>query len=337
MRRSLKLNKQRGSITLEAAVIMPVFISFLLFLITMVRIALVDLALYQMVTESSKQAAAQMYLVQLTYDHIQDTPIGEWLERVGGQKETIENTRRSTEQRFKNMDVVINQFEHILPDEIVQLLRMSGESSDPLVGAYHRTLGQLFKPYVTQFADQRVLDIEQLYITKVVFPNLKELDQPYVGFEIRYDLPLYLPFLDYTLSFQHQAYERVWIGEYYKSNLVSENPSLSDPFEEENDEERDEGDEKVFLRIHSISSPVQRGRSVRIIAKGPPHSTATISLYYQSGFEKDASCSSDASGWFHCDIRIGGNSKEGEFEAFMQVGEAKDRGVFTVLSKDNMR
>lgn len=331
------IKRNEGSMTLEAAIILPFFITFLLFLITMIRIALVDIALHHMVTEASKEAASQMYLVQLAYDQIQDTELGEFVDRMGKHKENIDKAMKSVEERLKNADKILQKFENILPSEIIQILRLPSLIQDGFNGAYHSALGQLVKPYVIRHADQRVLDAEQLYITKVLFPNFKELDQPYVGFEIRYDLPLYLPFLDMTLSFQHQAYERAWIGDYFHHDRVSENPYLQDPFEDSPLEEGEEDERIDSLHIHSISSPVQRGRSVRIIAKGPPDQTATISLYYQSGFEKEVSCTSDSTGWFHCDIRIGGNSKEGEFEAVMQIGHLEDRAGFIVLSKDNMQ
>jgi hypothetical protein len=151
---------------------------------------------------------------------------------------------------------------------------------------------------------------------------------------------LHIPFIEKVITFRQQAYERVWIGASATTELATtpdssktdgEHEDSKEPSETENPEEYEE------LYIDSISSPVQRGKKVRIMAKGPPGQVATIQLKYKSGFQKERNCKFDLDGWLLCDIKIGGNANEGIYKAIIKVDDQVASGTFEVMSKESIK
>lgn len=52
-------DKEEGSITLEAALVMPIFVFFVVFLMFMIKFSLTDIVLNRAATETVKQMATQ--------------------------------------------------------------------------------------------------------------------------------------------------------------------------------------------------------------------------------------------------------------------------------------
>jgi hypothetical protein len=301
---------EQGGIAVEASIITPVFLALLLFLITLIRIVMTDMMLQHAVNETTKQMASYFYAVDLLVPSQSDTPT----ERTGRQNHQF------SREKVREVENWLREHEAFLPQEISVLLQLKDGIEKRVNETYQHVLTAVFKPLLIRHIDEKVLDQRKLYVTGIAFPNVKEKRNPYIGLEVRYDMTLPVPFFSRTVSLQKQVFERVWVGDAY----------LDEGIQLIGEDERN-----GRLSIHSISSPVQRGRSVKILAYGPPNATASIRFYYHSGFIKDISCRSDSSGFFSCETRIGGNSKEGQYVAVMNVGELEDQAPFTVLSKAN--
>ena len=339
--------KENGSIVLEASLILPFFMCFILALITMIRIASVEIALQHTVSEATKQISTHMYPIGLLYDRLSETNIGTQV------KQKVEEYQGYREQ-ILTAENVANDISRFLPTELSSMLRKLTELrqgfEQGVIGGYNSSLNTIFQPMVDHYADDRILEVEQLHVTKVTLPNLQDRKEAYFGLEVRYDLPLHLPFIDKTLSFKHQAYERVWAGNATTSTPKTpttpntgnspgnSNPSNGEEGDGTEESEREQEEEKREpLVIDSITSPVQRGRHVTIFLQGPSNSTATVRLEYQSGFFKEFTCRSNDSGWYRCSAPIGGNSNEGEYKAIITVSDQQVSGNFQVFSKENMK
>lgn len=59
------VRKDNGSITLEAAMILPFFMLFIIFLATIIRIAIADMALYKAASETTEVIVAYSYPVEV--------------------------------------------------------------------------------------------------------------------------------------------------------------------------------------------------------------------------------------------------------------------------------
>ncbi len=62
------LRKEDGSITLEAAMILPFFLFFIIFLSMIIRLAVADMALYKAASETTETVVAYAYPVKVAKD-----------------------------------------------------------------------------------------------------------------------------------------------------------------------------------------------------------------------------------------------------------------------------
>lgn len=334
----MKRQNEKGSMVVEASLIMPVFIAFIILLITMIRISMVEIALDHAVSEATKQVATHIYPVGIMVEKWNETEtattVHEGLEKIGN----IRNQAIEIEE-------VIKQYEGLLPEEIIMLASIREQFEGKVINQYDQAVSAVFQPIVDHYVDDRMISLERFHVTKVILPNFNS-DSPFFGIEARYDMPLAIPFFERTFTFKKQAYERIWYGTTYIHHPDSENGTDSntdngdeeDSANKEGDQDQDELDDKdeETLYIDHISSPVQRGHKVHIIVRGPPNQSANVKLFYQSGFKKDKNCRFNSEGWMFCDIIIGGHSNEGKYEAVVTSGDLRDVGYFQVLSKENM-
>lgn len=338
--------REEGSIVLEAALILPIFIGFVILLISFIRIALVQIALDNTVAEATKQIATHYYPIDLAYGEFNTTETGSNINKG------IDDLKEKRE-RVIAFEQLLKNYSDQLPNELSSILYIRQSIESEVVGAYDSALAKGFQPIVDYYADDTILDITNLQVTKVTLPDLRERDTLFFGIEVRYDMSLNIPFFNRPITFIDSSYERVWIGD-GSVNLIKEqkgvgeaigeeeqNPDLEeDPNEDNNqdrskaDDEDDEEEEKLI--IDSINSPVQRGHYVRIFAIGPPNEMAHIEIRYKSGFVKSTDVYFDENGRFKADIKIGGHANEGEYEVIITAGNQKAKGNFEVLSKDNM-
>lgn len=338
--------RKDGSIVLEAALILPIFLSFLILLISFIRIAMVQIALDNTVAEATKQIATHYYPLDLAYGEFSRTELGS---NIDDGIEEVENKR---EKVIEFEQTVKNYSEH-LPKEITTILYIRENLESELVGTYDSALAKGFQPILDYYADETILDIINLQITKVVLPDLRNRDNLYFGLEVRYDMQLNIPFFNRPITFTDSAYERVWIGDGAANYIPDQEPEEGDSEEEgsnsdsndgsteerqydDEEEEYEDEEDEVKLVIDSINSPVQRGRYVRVFASGPPNKQAHIEVRYQSGFVKSTDAHFDKNGKLKADIKIGGHSNEGEYEIIITSGNQEARGYFEILSKDNM-
>lgn len=345
--------KEEGSITVEASLIMPVFLVFLIALITIIKIFLVQMTLTDTVSEATKQISTHMYPVDLLYEKFNETETG------GKVNDAIDHIENSRDKIIKTEDFV-EEYSYLFPEEIKSILTIREETENQASETYNMVLNKAFQPIVDYYAKESILNVDQLYVTKVTFPHLRQRDNPYFGIEVRYDLPLNIPFIDQVITLKEKSYERVWVGDSISSPSIEETPdsatdsnnpldqyignedhdtvdsSIGEIIEDLLNDNESDIDSEEPLYIDSINSPVQRGKTVRIIAKGPPNKSARVNLYYHSGFEKGKDCRFNSRGWLQCTLKIGGHANEGNYQAEVKVDNRTVKGYFEVLSKENM-
>src|SRR5690625_1189648 len=93
------IKNERGSVTLEAAVVMPFFILFVVFLIFMIRFALIDIAINQAAGETAKNVATQVYPAKRLVDTVMDN-----LQPSGKYTEIIQDAKGIAEDILSGMD-----------------------------------------------------------------------------------------------------------------------------------------------------------------------------------------------------------------------------------------
>lgn len=171
----------QASISLEAAIVMPVVISVCLFFFNLYQLVLIDDELRNGMSKVSHEVASFYYPVDLAYTSFSETGTGQtvndWLQSFDGWGAQI------------------------------PLWQALNKRTD----AQARSL--VVKPYLLANMSKRHVKDSQLKIEKVSLPSLQDRGSSLFGLEVSYEHPLLIPFLKRTIKLKKAAYERVWIGD----------------------------------------------------------------------------------------------------------------------------
>lgn len=173
------LEREGGSITLEAALALPFFLTMILALMATVQVAITEIALQTAVSETAKQIAHH-------YEPVH------WLQQKGEEAKTVAIEKSK------------------LPSEIRPWLEpLLDQAAD---AALDHVLPLLFRPLVQLAADGQVLDKERLKVLSVKLPHPTERRQGYLELEAEYRMPLRLPFIQKEIILRKKAWEKAWYG-----------------------------------------------------------------------------------------------------------------------------
>lgn len=199
----------KGSIVLEAAIIMPFFLAFILIMIGFLHVCAVELALQDSVSEAVQQVSAHAYPVQLLYEKVSNLTEGTNLQAM------LQDALAAREGLIK-AEHFVNEYAALVPDFIYRLMRWEQTHREQLETGgfelYQRTLNETFQPFVAYYADNSFIRRDRITVTKVHIPNLAHRNPAYFGLEVQYELTMPIPFFHRTLRIHKKAKERVWIG-----------------------------------------------------------------------------------------------------------------------------
>ena len=196
------IKNERGSVTLEAAVVMPFFILFIVFLIFMIRFALIDIAINQAASETAKNVATQVYPAKRLVDVAMDQ-----LEPSGKYAEIIKDAKGIAED-------IISGFEQLgLTEEFYDMVGSVGDAAEDAGNdAISSVASGVVQPLVLKELEPAIA-IGFVEEDKV---NVKRVSMgegfKYIELVVEYEIELPIPFLDRTFKLQKKAYERLWTG-----------------------------------------------------------------------------------------------------------------------------
>jgi hypothetical protein len=199
--------KEDGSIIVEATLVLPFFLLFVIFLTSMIKLAIYDVAIEHATAETTKQIATHVYPVLLAKDAAKAgfdaSPVGKnfntYLTDATHMKDQIESNIKLLSVIF---DSSIGKQYDLTLDKLKGMLQ-GGIEVD----------GAIFEPAVRHYLDVNLANKEDITVTKATLPNMFVKDgSSYFGLEVTYKVDLPLPFLKEQIEIKKQAYERVWIG-----------------------------------------------------------------------------------------------------------------------------
>lgn len=247
---------ERGSIVLEASLVLPVFMFFVILLVYIVQMTVFSTALQTVASEVAKEVASKIYPVSMALNNA-DTTFGDLEEQEIVPKLT--------------MGEMTEQFGHSLPEPIGlwvgDAVSSGTEPFDRMKGKITEAmLDPVAKPLLKPFMDDRILDLDRIHVTSVHLPALRGRSDPYFKIELSYVLPIRIPFVQRELVLQATAEERLWIGD-------------------TGEEIGDEASPGVTGTIQLIEAPKPAIRGVynKIRARIEPGGSANLSIYYKSG------------------------------------------------------
>ncbi|OXM88249.1 hypothetical protein CF651_01880 [Paenibacillus rigui] len=218
------MRSDEGSIVLEAALVLPLFLSFIFMLIAFVQVSIAEMALQSAVSETTKVVATHMYPVDLLYQQAkgkwEQSAANSWMDRALGQIESVKQTAEDSEQ-------FVEDYERFIPDPVIKLMeweRMhrqqleasaqagTEEAKQSIEAAYKPLLNDAVTPIVVLYANKSRLRSDKIKVIHVILPDLNKKDQVFIGIEAQYEVPLIVPFFHKVMVIRKRALERAWIG-----------------------------------------------------------------------------------------------------------------------------
>jgi hypothetical protein len=177
---------ERGMLTLEAAIIIPIMLTLLIGFIVLMRIAVLELTLQTAAMETAKQLSNALY------------PFEQQLQSVGThtQASYSEEVLELIPQPMKQIVsyLIPQQQNHVI------LQPLLNKAAEPVVWFF-----------IPEHFKDRIIDKKRLHVEYVRIPHVNDQDG-YFGVEISYELTIKLPFFEKKLRIHKRAYERVWFG-----------------------------------------------------------------------------------------------------------------------------
>jgi len=282
-----------GSVTLETALVMPIFLLFVMFLIFLVQTAVISMALHGVLSQTARQAASAWYPIALATDKARDSELNRQIEKWNG--------------KWLNVADTLRQYGHWLPSPMNDWAEQASEMSFSLEEhAAKLAFGQLMK----QFVDERVLDVSRIELASVGLPDVSDRANAYLTLEAEYPLPMRVPFLNRRLVLRESARERVWIGG---------TPSSS---RQEKEQESGKTFEVSFVSLEP--SPVRPGRKATLVIRTEPGAVVDLSILYKSGLSQArnlGSATADASGLVSWTWHVSGRTTPGQWGIHVSNGQ----------------
>lgn len=187
------VNDHRGSITLEAALVMPFFVAFILVMIALVKVAMLQMALQGAVNETVKQLATHAYPA-----YVMQADLIDKIGATDSGKAFLENVD-SAGQAWNDL----KGFESNLQDWGVNL-NITGPVEETIKQFVQAISCAAAEVVVETYAGSSVLNPDNLTVSRVAFNN--EL----LGIEAQYQYKMVVPFFKPDIVLRAQATEKLW-------------------------------------------------------------------------------------------------------------------------------
>ncbi|MBA2940071.1 pilus assembly protein [Paenibacillus sp. CGMCC 1.16610] len=212
-------SEQKGGIVLEAALILPFFLAFVVGLVICIQIACLEMALQAGVSEATKSIAGQLYPVRLL---VQEAKVKF---EQSGPVEIINSAIghvQSAREQVSNTENLADEYAAYIPQPLLELVkwekekRLQGEElltegKDELFEQQVKSrLHAAFTPIVYAFCDDSIVQKTNFKVVSVTLPSLYNDGDAYFGIEAEISYRLPIPFLSQTIILKKRAFERAW-------------------------------------------------------------------------------------------------------------------------------
>ncbi|MEW4368655.1 TadE/TadG family type IV pilus assembly protein [Paenibacillus kandeliae] len=239
---------ERGSIVLEAAMVLPIFLFVSVFLVYIVQMTLISTSLNNVSSDTARYVSTHMYVVK----------------EAGT---AIENSKYMPKMSLTDLAA---KYDSLFPPPLngwVQDMATTGDTRLRQLKnqASAAVLDAAIKPLIQQVSSDNGLDFERIHVSEVTVPDMS--GSPYFGIELSYELPFKVPLVFRPIVLQSRAVERLWIGDTGESDVASS----------------DETKEKTGVKVVSVPSPAHPESLISIAATAPPNSKIHLEVSYKSG------------------------------------------------------
>lgn len=310
--RTGNLRSESGSIALEASLIMPIVLMVFIFFTCLIRLSAVQMALHGTVSQTVRQAAANIYPVELAYN-----------KAASSMSNTTESGLSSSVQPLPGIELVADKLGEWLPSPAGPLMAavIKGDWKSAVDVAATEVGRSVIEPLLRHEADQAILDPELLKLSRLTLPDLEGKAEAYVRIEAEYTFKLGFPFTKRSIVLREQAEERVWINDPIPAN-------------------RDSGETdntRAHIQIVSIEpDPLRPGRRARLIVQTDPGRTLNLVVNYKSGRSEAkhvGEAAADETGKAEWTWLVSGNTTPGIWELSVTAADGTTASRHFVVEK----
>lgn len=291
------INNQRyfgigGGVTLETALVMPIFLMFVFFLISIVQTTVISMALHGALSQTAKQAASAWYPISIGIEQARNSELNQQIEKWNG--------------KWLEVGETVQQFAKWLPSPMKE---WANEASSTSFSLEQQAAKLAFSQLLKQFVDENVLNPERITLTSAHLPSQEDRTNAYLTLQAEYVLPFQIPFIERKLVIRESVRERVWAGGSPSISLI-----------------REEGEEEDFA-VSFVSlepNPVKPGHKATLVIRTKPGTAVDLSILYKSGLSQAkhlGSATADASGLVSWTWHVSGRTTPGQWN--WQVSDAK--------------
>lgn len=314
-----------GSMVVEAALILPMFLLFILFLIFIVQMTLYSTALQSTASDAVKIISTHMYPAALAAQQ-RDAADGD-----DGQAEGEDGAGDSASRSVWSIPrLSLSEWSEAyvekLPQPIDTWVKSAvREGEGPLqklqAEASEAALDLVLKPMLRPYISSDWLKYSRIHVSNVIVPDLKKGTHPYFGLVVSYDLPMRVPFLNQKIVLEASAVERLWIGNTDESGKG--NPGET-------------GEEDGAILILEKPNPGVANRQGVIKVKVPPGASANLSVFYKTGQSTAKYLGwkqADENGLIEWEWKIGVNTTPGTWPFVVALADGTSiEATFTVVN-----
>lgn len=266
--------QEEGSMVVEAAMVLPIFLLFVLFLISIVQMTLYSTALQSTASDTVKSISTHMYPAALAVQKWGATseaganPVKDGTDlSAGNQAESNWTIPRLSLTDWGS------SYAMSLPKPLNEWVMSALEKGEgPLQKLQAETsesvLDLAIKPLLKPYLSSDLLDYDRIHVSNIIVPELKKGTRPYFGLVVSYELPMKVPFLNQRIVLEASAVERLWIG---------------DTGEGTNKGNDGTGQPEDFIKILEKPNPAVANKQGKVRAKISPNASASLSVFIKAG------------------------------------------------------
>jgi len=309
-RRTEPSSDARGSVTVEASLIMPVFLMVFIFLIAIIRMAMAQMALQDAAAQTARLTAAHMYPIQLAVRSGSDAP--------SSQPDNPSEDRPA----LPGISSLAAELAGNLPEPAGPLLEAALRGDwDEAADIAAAPLGEaVFGPLIRELAAESALVPGRVRITRLSLPDLSNSGEAYFRVRLAYDFPLALPFTGTHVTLSADAEERAWVA---------------DPVSAPTHQEEEDGTGSIVI-VSIEPSPLRPGRKAKLTAIGKPNAKLNLDVWYKSGKSKAKNLgekTADEHGIVTWEWHVSGNTTPGAWELEVSSEDGAKAHSFFIVQK----
>lgn len=192
------IRNENGSITIEAALIIPIFLTFVLFLSSLIKITVAEMALQKAVDETAQNVSHYSYLAMVAQKKIKKTTDG-----------FVDSLTDKSKEKLGN---------HTIANHLLEKISQAGKDFIPTSGEAINHFSDGMYQNMVRASYEKHIGQSQFYnpggirVVDSSFPQGTSGEAANVKIEAENTLKIVVPFFEQEVKIKKVAVERGWVG-----------------------------------------------------------------------------------------------------------------------------